>query len=57
MALGRTDEALASADEVVRKAEDAASKLRYRLFRAEMLSQAGKHDDGGGGVSVAVEGV
>ena len=45
MALGRTAEALESADEVVRKAEDAASRLRYRLFRAEMLSQAGKHTE------------
>jgi tetratricopeptide (TPR) repeat protein len=43
MALGRTAEALASADEVVRKAEDAASRMHYRLFRAEVLSQAGKH--------------
>jgi len=45
MALGRTTEALAAADEVVPKAEDEASRLRYRLFRAEMLSQAGKHSD------------
>ncbi len=45
MALGHTAEALASADEVVLKAEDAASRLRYRLFRAEMLSRAGKHDE------------
>jgi tetratricopeptide (TPR) repeat protein len=43
MALGRTAEALEAADEVVRKAEDAASRMHYRLFRAEMLSQAGKH--------------
>jgi tetratricopeptide (TPR) repeat protein len=43
MALGRPAEALEAADEVVRKAEDAASRMRYRLFRAEMLSQAGKH--------------
>jgi tetratricopeptide (TPR) repeat protein len=45
MALGRTAEALASADEMVRKAEDEAGRLRYRLFRAEMLSQAGKHNE------------
>jgi tetratricopeptide (TPR) repeat protein len=45
MALGRTAEALASADEVVRKAEDAASRMRYRLFRADMLSQADKHSE------------
>jgi tetratricopeptide (TPR) repeat protein len=43
MALGRPAEALDAADEVVGKADDAASRLRYRLFRAEMLSQAGKH--------------
>lgn len=45
MALGRTAEALDAADEVVRRADDAASKLRYRLFRAEMLSRAEKHAD------------
>ncbi len=45
MALGRTTEALVAADEVVRKAEDEAGRLRYRLFRAEMLSQAGKHSE------------
>ena len=45
MALGRTAEALDAADEVVRRSEDEASKLRYRLFRAEMLSRAGKHAD------------
>ena len=43
MALGKDAEALDAADEVVRKAGDAESRLRYRLFRAEMLSQAGKH--------------
>ncbi len=43
MALGKEAEALAAADEVVRKAGDADSRLHYRLFRAEMLSEAGKH--------------
>ncbi len=43
MALGKDAEALDAADEVVRKAGDADSRLHYRLFRAEMLSQAGKH--------------
>ena len=45
MALGKDAEALDAADEVVRKAGDADSRLRYRLFRAEMLSQAGKHTE------------
>jgi tetratricopeptide (TPR) repeat protein len=45
MALGRTAEALAAADEVVKKAEDTASRLRYRLFRAEILSQGGKQNE------------
>ena len=45
MDLGHTAEALDAADEVVKRADDAASKLRYRLFRAEMLSRADKHAD------------
>jgi tetratricopeptide (TPR) repeat protein len=45
MALGKDAEALAAADEVVRTAGDAESRLRCRLFRAEMLGQAGKHAD------------
>ena len=45
MALGRTADALAAADEVVKKAEDAAGRLRYRLFRVEILSQASKHTE------------
>lgn len=42
LALGKDAEALDAADEVVRKASDADSRLRYRLFRAEMLSQTGR---------------
>ena len=43
MDLGHTAEALDAADEVVKRAADAAGKLRYRLFRAEMRSRADKH--------------
>jgi tetratricopeptide (TPR) repeat protein len=43
MALGCDAEALEAAEEVVRKAGDADSRLRYRLFRAEVLSRIGKH--------------
>ena len=42
MALGRDAEALEAAEEVVRKAGDADSRLRYRLFHAEVLSRIGK---------------
>ena len=57
MALGRTAEALDAADEVVRRADDAASKLRYRLFRAEMLSRAEKHADAEAECLALVKGV
>jgi tetratricopeptide (TPR) repeat protein len=42
MALGRDAEALEAAEEVVRKAGDADSRLHYRLFRAEVSSRIGK---------------
>ncbi len=43
MHLGKTREALASADDAVNEASD-MSRLKCRLNRAGLLSQAGKHD-------------
>jgi tetratricopeptide (TPR) repeat protein len=43
LALGKDAEALDAAEEAVRKAGGPEARLYYRRFRAEALSQAGKH--------------